>query len=254
MHRSVLLAFVSIFTVASVALAATGGDAPKSTLAQAVSKTNTVSSMRYVMVIAVAREHYPAMQLQVHGTRTTEVLYEHIKAYSSILSGGPAIPGPQQSALLDGPFLYEGSPDGIPIAGKIRWLRVPTARIGPSAKALVTMHNLSPAPLLRLVDEWSYARTRTLHGVFRGTVAYDDRIVQAALTGMTGGIQFRDVSFIARVGSDGYVHSIAVRGKTADGTRSVSATVRMFAFGRPARVAIPGEGTFVDQKSLTLAE
>jgi hypothetical protein len=254
MHRSVLLAFVSIFAVASVALAATDREGPKTTLAQAVNKTSGAPSLRYVMVIAVARDHYPAMQLQVHGTRTTGALYIHIKAFSSVLSDGTALPGPEQSALLDGPFLYEGSPNGVPIAGKIRWLRVPTARIGPSSKALATMHNLSPAPLLRLVDEWSKARTRAAHGTFHGTVAYDDRIVQAALTGMTGGIQFRDVSFTARVGDDGYVHSIRVSGKTADRTRTLTATVRMFAFGRPVQVRIPGEGTFIDQKSLALAE
>lgn len=254
MHRSVLLAFVSIFAVASVALAATDREAPRSTLAQAVNQTSHASSLRYVMVIAVARDHYPAMQLQVHGTRTVGALFMHIKAFSSVLSDGTAIPGPQQSALLDGPFLYEGAPNGMAIAGKVRWLRVPTARIGQSSKALATMHNLSPAPLLRLVDEWSKARTRARHGAFRGKVAYDDPIVETALTGMTGGIQFRDVSFTVRVGEDGYVHTIAVKGKTADGTRTLIATVRMFAFGRPVRLPIPGEGTFIDQKSLALAD
>lgn len=248
MHRSVLLAFVSIFAVTSVALAATGREVPTSTLAQAVSKTSAVSSLRYVMVISMVREHPPAMQLEVHGTRTKSSLYMHIKAMAD------AMAGPQQSALLDGAFLYEGSPNGVAVGGKIRWLRVPTARIGLTSKALATMHNLSPAPLLHLVDEWTGARTRAQHGVFRGTVVYDDPIVLTALSGMSGGIQFRKVSFTAHVGGDGYIHSIAVRGKTADGTRTLTATVRMFGFGRPVRVAIPGEGTFIDQKTLALAE
>jgi hypothetical protein len=71
---------------------------------------------------------------------------------------------------------------------------------------------------------------------------------------MTGGIEFRDVAFTARVGDDGYVHAITVTGKTADGSRTLVVKVRMFGFGRRVRVAIPGEGTFVDQKSLALAE
>ena len=82
-------------------------------------------------------------------------------------------------------------------------------------------------------------------GVFGAPTAYGDdpeRAVRAAFA-------VRDWAE-----EEGLQVRIAVRGKTADGTRSVSATVRMFAFGRPARVAIPGEGTFVDQKSLTLAE
>jgi hypothetical protein len=253
MHKSLLLAFVSTFAVASVALAATGGKAPRSTLGQAVYRTSHASSLRYAMVIAVTRTHYPSMQLRIHGTRTTGSLYVHVKAFSTVLADGTALPGPQQSALIDGPFLYEGSPNGIAIAGKIRWLRVPVARLGTS-KAITTMHNLSPAPTLRLVDEWSKVRTRAPHGVFRGSVAYDDPIVLTALSGMTGGIEFRDVAFTARIGIDGYVHAITVTGRTADGSRTLLVTVRMSGFGRPVRVPIPGEGTFMDQKLLGLAE
>jgi hypothetical protein len=253
MHKSLLLAFVSTFAVASVALAATGGKAPRSTLGQAVYRTSHASSLRYAMVIAVTRTHYPSMQLRIRGTRTTGSLYVHVKAFSTVLADGTALPGPQQSALIDGPFLYEGSPNGIAIAGKIRWLRVPVARLGTS-KAITTMHNLSPAPILRLVDEWSKVRTRAPHGVFRGSVAYDDPIVLTALSGMTGGIEFRDVAFTARIGIDGYVHAITVTGRTADGSRTLLVTVHMSGFGRPVRVPIPGEGTFMDQKLLGLAE
>jgi hypothetical protein len=177
-----------------------------------------------------------------------------VKAVSMLASGGAAMPGPEQSALIDGPFLYEGSPNGIAVQGNVRWLRVPIARIGTSSKAVTTMHNLSPAPLLRIVDEWSRARTRLPDGVFHGTVAYDDPVVLAALSGMTGGIQFRDLSFTARIGDDGFVHSITLTGRTADGSRTLSAAVTMYGFGRPVRVSIPREGTFMDQKSLALAD
>lgn len=253
MRRSLLLAFVSTFAVASVALAATGEKDSSSTLGQAVYRTNHAPSLRYTMVIAVTRAHYPAMQLRIHGTRTTGTLFIHVKAFSTVLADGTALPGPQQSALLDGPFLYEGAPNGIAVQGNIRWLRIPVARIGTNAPAIDAIHNLSPSPLLRVLDEWTHVRTRAPRGVFHGRVAYDDPVVLTALSGMAGGIEFRDVAFTARVGVDGFVHSITVTGRTADRSRTLNATVTMYAFGRPVRVSIPGEGTFMDQKLLDLA-
>jgi hypothetical protein len=254
MRRSLLLGFVSTFAVASVALAATGGKAPKATLVQAVSQTSRASTMRYVLDIAITRAHYPAMRLQVHGTRGRGALFIHVQQFSTVLADGTAVPGPHQSALIDGPFLYEGSPNGVAVLGHIRWLRVPLARLGPGSKVVATVHSLSPAPLLRLLDEWSHARMRSPNGIFHGSVAYDDPIVLAALSGLTGGIEFRNVRFWARIGNDGYVHSIHVTGRTADGSRMLNVTARLFAFGRPVRLIPPGEGTFMDQKTLSLAE
>jgi hypothetical protein len=254
MHRSVLLAFVSIFAVASVALASTGRRAPAASLVQAVGNTNRAPTMRYVLDVSIARARYPAVELHVQGTRGKDSLFIHVRQLASVLSDGTAVPGPQQSALIDGPFLYEGSPNGVPVLGHIRWLRVPLASLGPGAKAVATVHNLSPAPLLRVLDEWSQARTHSLHGVFRGTVAYDDPIVLTALSGLTGGIEFRDLRFSARIGNDGYVHAILVTGKTADSSRTLRVTARLYAFGRPVRLTLPGEGTFMDQKLLSLAE
>jgi hypothetical protein len=254
MRRALLLAFVSTFAVASVALAATGGKAPRSTLGQAVYRTSHASSLRYTMVIAVTHAHYPSVQLRIRGSRTSGSLFIHVKAFSTVLGDGVALPGPQQSALLDGPFLYEGAPNGIAVQGNIRWLRIPVARIGTSAPAISAIHNMSPAPLLRVLDEWTHVRTRAPQGVFRGTVSYDDPVVLTALSGMTGGVEFRDVAFKARIGDDGFVHSIVVTGRTADGSRRLNAKVTMYAFGRPVRVNIPGEGTFMDKKLLELAE
>lgn len=254
MRRSLLLAFVSTFAVASVALAATGGRAPKSSLVQAVSQTRQAATMRYVLDIAVARAHYPAMQLRVQGTTSHRSLYIHVQAISSVLADGTAVPGPQQSAMIDGPFLYEGSPNGVAVFGHVRWLRVPLARLGPGSKVVATVHNLSPAPLLRLLDEWSRGHMHSPNGVFRGSVAYDDPIVLTALSAMSGGIEFRGIRFTARIGNDGYVHSIRVTGATADGSRTLHVTARLFAFGRPVHLVPPGEGTFMDQKSLALAE
>jgi hypothetical protein len=254
MRRSLLLAFVSTFAVASVALAATGGKSSQSTLAQSVARTTHASSLRYTMVIAVTRAQAPSMQLRIHGARTTGSLFIHVKAFSSVLGDGTELPGPQQSALLDGPFLYEGSPNGVAVEGSIRWLRIPVARIGTRAPAIGAIRNMSPAPLLRMLDEWTHARTHSPHGVFHGSVAYDDPVVLTVLSGMTGGTEFRDVAFTARIGDDGFVHAIDVTGRTADGSKRLHASVRMFGFGRPVQVSIPAEGTFMDQKLLDLAE
>jgi hypothetical protein len=254
MRRSLLLAFISTFAVASVALAATGGKQPKATLVEAVSQTNHASSLHYVMEIAVAHTHHASLKLHVRGARGTGSLFIHVRAFTSLVNDGPAdAAGPQQSAFIDGPFLYEGSPNGVAVAGKIRWLRVPIARLGPSASAITAMHNLSPAPLLRILDEWSRARSHASNGAFRGTVAYDDPIVLTALSGMTGGTEFRDVSFSVKIGDDGYVHSVRVTGTTADKSKSVTVTAHLFGFGRPLRVAPPRQGTFMDQKLVSLA-
>jgi hypothetical protein len=146
MRKSLLLAFVSTFAVASVALAATGDKAPKSTLVQAVDHTNRAPSLRYALDISITRPGSPAMSLHVHGIRGRDSLFIHVKAMAGALAG------PQQSAMLAGPFLYEGSPNGVAIAGKVRWLRLPIARIGSRARPIETMHNLSPAPLLHVLD------------------------------------------------------------------------------------------------------
>ena len=248
MHRSVLLAFVSIFAVASVALAATDREAPKSTLAQAVTQTNRASSFHYALDITVARTHYPAMSLRVKGIRGRGSLFIHVRAMAD------ALPGPEQSALLDGPFLYEGSPNGVAIAGKVSWLRFPVARIGEQSRPMTTMHNLSPAPVLHVLDESARARTHSRTGLFHGTVAYDDRIVESALSGMTGGIQFRHIWFSARIGKDGYVHTIRITGRTADAQRTLTVTAHLYGFGRAVTPHPPAEGTFIDKKSLALAE
>jgi hypothetical protein len=205
------------------------------------------------MEIAVAHTNHHSMKLHVRGARGAGSLFVHVRAFTSLVNDGPAdAAGPQQSAFIDGPFLYEGSPNGVAVAGKIRWLRVPVGRPD-AAHAVTAMRNMSPAPLLRILDEWSHARSHSSAGAFHGSVAYDDPIVLTALSGMTGGTQFRHVFFFARIGDDGYVHSIRVTGTTADKSKSVTVTAHLFGFGRPVRVTPPREGTFIDQKLSSLA-
>jgi hypothetical protein len=254
MHRSIVLAVVSIFAVASVALAATGKKAPRATLAQAVGQTNKVGSFRYRMTIAVARRHYPAVELEVRGARGPGSLFVQVRTIASVLADGTAVPGPRQSAFLDGPFLYEGAPGGIAVYGKVRWLRVPVAKLSPSSKVLTSIRNLTPAPLLRLLDESSLARRRAPQGLYHGTVAYDDPIVHTAVSGMAGGVEFRDVRYSALVGADGFVHRIRITGRTADGSKTLEIHARLYAFGLRVDRKPPAEGTFMDQELLNLAE
>jgi hypothetical protein len=249
MHRSILLAVVSSLAAASVALAASDGEPPSATLLQAVAQTNGVGSLRYVMTIAVAQQNLPASALQIHGTRGPDLLFVHVRAIS-----GTALPGQEESAILDGPFLYEGAPNGIAVYGNIRWLRVPVSSLSPSSKALTSIRNLSPAPLLRLLDESSLARRDMPNGFFHGKLAYDDGIVHTALSGMAGGIEFRKVQYTARVGTDGFVHAIHVTGKTADGSRTLTIRARLYSFGLGVDLKPPAEGTFIDRKLLDLAE
>lgn len=248
-----MLALVSALAVASAATAA-GPAAPHVSLAQAVRRADGVSTLRYVMTISIARKDEPTLRLQVRGTRSGSSLAIHVQESSTDAADGVSVPGPRQSAIIDGPFLYEGAPNGVAVAGGIRWLRVPVARIGQKAPALSNVRNLSPAPLLRLLDEWTHAKARSADGWFRGTVAYDDPIVLSALAGMTGGVEFRDIRFSAHVDEQGYLHTIRVTGRTADGVRALTVDARMYAFGWPVRVEVPGEGTFMDQKLLDLEE
>jgi hypothetical protein len=254
MRRSLLLAIVSSLVIASVALAATDETKQTKTLVQAIRQTRSTGSYRYVMTIAVVRRRYPTVALHIRGVQGPRSLFVHVRAVSSVVGGGTQVPGPQQSAFLDGPFLYEGAPNGVAVYGKIRWLRVPVSSLSQTSKALTSMRNLSLAPLLHVLGESSRARLHAPRGRFSGRVAYDDPIVHTAISGMGGGTEFRDVRYSANVGGDGYVHTIRVTGKTADGSRVLTIKARLYGFGIRVDLTPPAEGTFLDQKLLSLAE
>jgi hypothetical protein len=254
MRRLLVIGFALMLCAASSAVAAPGKGAREVVLNRAVGRTARIGSLRYVMDIAVIRRRYPATVLHVTGERGPGTLFVHVKALAELLADGTQIPGPQQSSMLDGPFLYEGAPNGIAINGTIRWLRVPVAHLGKASQALTAMHNLGPLPLLHVLDESRLARRHTRGGVVKGTVRYDDPIVRTALTGMTGGIEFRNLRFEAKVGADGFVHAIKMTGRTADGAKTLSVSARLYAFGRPVRLTPPAQGTFMDDTSSILAD
>ncbi|MDE3189244.1 MAG: hypothetical protein KGL94_00335 [Acidobacteriota bacterium] len=246
MHRSLALALVSTLAVASAALAADGRAGAKASLVRA----DRVTTLRYVIDLSLTDVHGPAIRLHVRGMRGRRLLSVRLSESSS----APGAPAQRQSAIIDGPFLYEGSPNGVPVLGRIRWVRVPLARLGPGPSVASTLRGLSPAPLLRVLDEWPGARSGSASGTFRGTVAYDDPIVLTALSTLSRGVEFRDIRFVSRIGENGFVRSILITGRTADGSRTLHVTAHLYAFGRPVDVTPPGEGTFVDEKLLGLAE
>jgi hypothetical protein len=244
MRRATLIAVVALLGAAPAA------DARGVALSGAVAKTSHVSSLRYVMDIAVIRRRYPASVLHVSGVRGPGALYVHVKSLAEVLADGTQIPGPSQSAMVDGPFLFEGAPDGIAINGGIRWLRVPLGRA--ATKALEAMRNLGPMPLLHVLRQSLPERVKGR--TVEGSIAYDDPVVRTALVGLTGGIEFRSLRFEATVGADGYIHIVKMTGRTADRSRSLSVALRLYAFGRRVRLTPPAEGTFMDQTSFLLAD
>jgi hypothetical protein len=169
------------------------------------------------------------------------------------LPDGTVVPGLSGAALLDGPFLYERAPSNVAVFGTLRWLRVPLSSLGAASPALRSLHDMTPAPLLRVLNEsHAIARTAPAH-VFSGPVAYDDPIVRDALTSLTGGLEFRHLRIAAWLGRDGLVHRVMLTGRTADGTRTLRLDARFFAFGRPVTVTPPALGTFVDKQESYLS-
>ncbi len=79
-------------------------------------------------------------------------------------------------------------------------------------------------------------------------LAYDDPVVVAALQGLMGGIQFRDLRVTAWVGRDGLLHGIRIAGRTADRKTTFELKATLFAFGRAVHLTPPAEGTFVDRQ------
>jgi hypothetical protein len=85
-------------------------------------------------------------------------------------------------------------------------------------------------------------------GVFRGTVAYDDRVVRRGLSSLTSDIEFRDLRITAWVGRDGLLHRIRLTGRTADRSTALHLDARLYAFGSRVRVQPPAADAFLDPK------
>lgn len=253
MRRTIPIALIATLAAASVAFAATGHATKPRTasLAQAVQRTMDVRKQRY------------AVDLQILKGTTPHVLHAHAAVAPGTVSvdlqlgatklGKLVIPGPDSGALIEGPFLYERAPSGLVVLGKVRWLRVNIAELSSGSDAVQAVHALTAMPLLRVLGE-AHARALAPNAsVFRGTVAYDDPIVDDALRPLTAGLQFRDLRVTAWIGPGGLVRRVKITGETPDHRTTLLIRARLYGFGLPVHVTPPSEGTFLDQSLLQLS-
>ncbi len=244
-QRLGLLATVIGVLVGASAALASGNAVHSVSLAKALRSTVHVRSQHYTMQVAITRPQAPTT-LTIRGRSGPGALSVHV-GMSAVLMDGTKIPGPDGAALVDGPFLYLRAPSSISLGG-VNWLRVNLATIKPGSSALRTIRDMSPAPLLRVLGEAHVASGHA--GTYSGPVAYDDPIVRAALRHLTNGLEFRGLTVTARVGRDGFVHRIELRGRTPDGSATLHLTARLFDFGKPISVTPPKPGTFMDKQLL----
>jgi hypothetical protein len=245
---------IALLGAASVALAASGGTRARvSSLSQAVARTTQASSLRYSFEVRIVRDGKPTV-MHVRGAWAGSTISVRVRMGDQTMPDGTVVPGPDGAALLDGPFLYERAPSFIVVLGKVTWLRLPVASLSPRSGALQSVHELTPSPLLRVLDEAHAAPTTPAATLFRGPVAYDDPIVVAALAPLSGGLQFRNLHVSASIWTDGLVHGIVIAGRTADGKTTLRIGASLYAFGKPLQVTPPAEGTFLDKQLLNLSE
>jgi len=241
MRKPALIALAALVAALSITFAAARGSAaaPQPTLAGALARTAHVASLHYAFHVGILRDGL-RFTLHVRGQSNLRTISVHL-----------ATAGLSAQEVLDGPFLYEQAPNGMVVNGKWRWLRIDLARLRAGSSALAVLHALTPAPLLRLVGEGRLLGARS---VYRGGVAYDDPVVRASLTRLTGGLEFRALRLTVWVGRDGLVHRLRLTGRTADHSSSLLLTAHLFAFNRPVHVSPPKPGTFMDEQLAQLSE
>jgi hypothetical protein len=249
MRRIWLIASVSALISFSVAYAATGGTAGRpASLSEAAKRTAHVSLHRFAVDVRITRDGQP-LTLHVRGASAPGVLSVTMKTDDVTLPDGTRSQGIDGAVLIDGPFLYERAPDNMAI-GKLHWLRLRLADLGPSSPELRNIRNLTPPSLLQVLGE---ARMhRIAPNVFSGTLAYDDPVVLRGLGSLTGNVEFRGLRITAWVGKDGLLHRLRLTGHTANGSSKLLLQARLYAFGSPVHVHVPVPGAFLDPKLAAL--
>jgi hypothetical protein len=241
MRRIALMLVAAIIAALSIAFAASGGRAAeKPGLADALTRTSQLRSLHYAVHIGIQDNGMP-LALHIRGQSDAHTISAHFK--SSGMSGGE---------LVYGPFLYEQAPDGIAVYGKVRWLRTTLSRLPASSRALTTLRALKIAPLLQVVGR-GHLSGNAAGRVFRGSVAYDDPVVRANLSTLTGGLEFRQLHLTVHV-HRGLIDRLLLTGKTADGSSTLSLAAHLFAFNRPLHLVPPKPGTFMDAELEQLSE
>jgi hypothetical protein len=248
MRTLVLTIAAALLLALAVAFAAGGGVAAarKPGLTAAVERTQSASSLHYVIHVALVRRPM-RLTLQIHGQASAHTISVRMKMGDVRLADGTVVPGPDGAALLDGPFLYERAPSDIAVGGKLHWLRLSTATRTASAGDLAAVHTMTPAPLLAILHAAHVAPAAPGTHVFHGSLGYDDPIMHR-LAKFTGNVQYRRLRISAVVGVDGFVHRIVLTGRTPDGASTLSLRARLFAIGKPVHVTPPAPGTFMDEQ------
>jgi hypothetical protein len=238
----------------SVAFAASGHPTkPRaSSLAQAAARTAHVRTQRYAVDLALVKDKVRHV-LHAQSAVAPGVISVHLELGELTSFDGTIVPGSETWGLIDGPFLYEHTPDGQAV-GLVEWLRVRIDLLSPGHPALQGMHGMTAMPLLRVLGEARAHAVAPDASIFRGSVAYDDPIVVTALEPLMAGLQFRDLRVTAWIGSDGLVRRVRLTGHTPDRTSTLLVNARLFAFGRPVHVTPPAEGTFIDQQLRLLSD
>jgi hypothetical protein len=244
MRTAALIGAAAAVLAASVALVIAGGTAgSRRTLDQVVARTARVASQRYTIDVQITRNGFPTV-LHIRGTAAPGTIFVHVKMGAA---------GPDDAALLDGPFFYLRAPSYLHVTGRVRWQRVAVSTLGPDSPALTSLHDMTPSPLLRVLGEARAAAVSPAATVFRGTVAYDDPVVVTALQGLTGGVEFQDLRVTAWVGRDGLLRGVRIAGRTVDRKTTLDLNAKLFGLGRAVHVVPPAEGTFFDRQLLKLS-
>ena len=252
MRKTALIGSLAVIAALPVALARNGDAAPKPDLSNALQRTSHVASKRYALTVRIVKRDGP-LSLRVRGQSNDQTISVNLRMGAVKLPDGSRVPGPSTAALLLGPFLFERAPSNMTVLGKLRWLRLHVADLSDASPELKAVHALTPEPLLRVLAEARLTQATPEGGLFRGTAAYDNPVVRASLTRLTGGIEFRNLRLSVYVGRDGLVHRLHLTGRTADKSTTLSLSARLFGFGRPVHVTPPKPGTFLDEHLAKLA-
>jgi len=245
-RRSALLAVpLAVLAAGVFVFAASGGDGARGVDAAAANaRTARAPSVHYAVVVTLTQRGQP-MTLHISGGASRDLLAVRLRLDDVTLKDGTTMPGTTGAVRLRPPFLYELAPGGTSVLGK-RWLRMSTDGLSPRSQTMSSLRALTPSPLYRVVAE-TKLRPTGVDGSFAGPAASDDPVVVAALSRLTGGLEFRSLRVGIRVGRDGLVHRVRIDGRTADGKTTLRLRASLYGFGRPVEVVPPKPGTFVDQ-------
>jgi hypothetical protein len=248
--RKAVLSSLALAAVAygALAMSAAGGDGPD--VHGANRHTAEQPSVHYVVDVTLQKDLKP-ITLRIAGGSSRDALAVRLSLGSLTLSDGTILPGTTAKLRMSKPFLYEGAPEGMPVFGQIRWLRLHVLDLPANSQTMSSVRALTPSPLLRVISA-TKLRPAAKAGWFTGPVAYDDPVVRTALHSLAAGLEFRRLHVSVKLGTDKLVHAVWVTGRSADAKTTLTIRAKLFGFGKPVTVVPPKPGTFMDPQLLAL--